>query len=53
MFVSNSRIRKFIFEYLNIVNQILQWIKHAGEIFLGFKTIIYNHITIVEFDCLY
>ena len=50
----NPGIRKFVFEYLENVNRILQKMKHAGGIFLGPKmTICSDHIIIVGFECLY
>jgi len=43
-----------MFKHLNTMNQILQYMKYAGEIFLDPKTMMYsNHIIIVRFDCLY
>jgi len=50
----NPEIRRFIFEHLETVNRILQWMKYAGGTFSGPKMVICSdHITIVGFDCLY
>jgi len=50
----NPGIRKFVFEYLEMVNRILQRMKYAGGTFSGPKTTICsNKITIVGFECSY
>jgi len=50
----NTRIRQFIFEHMENVNQMLQRMRYAGRTFLGPKTkICEDHITIVGFDCSY
>jgi len=50
----NPGIRRFVFEYLENVNRILQRMKHTGGTFSGPKTTIYNdHIIIVGFECSY
>ena len=50
--MSNPEIRKF--KHLNTINQILQYMKYTGEMFLGSKTTMCsNHIITVEFDYLY
>ncbi|KXN91597.1 hypothetical protein AN958_12715, partial [Leucoagaricus sp. SymC.cos] len=48
---ANSEIRQFVWEHLNIVNQILVRMKYTGRTFSGPKTtIIADQITIVEFE---
>jgi len=50
----NPGILKFVFEYLETVNRILQRMKYAGGTFSGPKTTICSDkITIVGFECSY
>jgi len=50
----NPGIRRFVFEYLENVNRILQRMKYVGGTFSGPTMIICSdHIIIVGFECLY
>ncbi|KXN92652.1 hypothetical protein AN958_00900 [Leucoagaricus sp. SymC.cos] len=50
----NPETRRFVWEHLNTVNQIVVRIRDAGGSFSGLKTtIIADWITIVEFECSY
>jgi len=51
---NNPEIRRFIFKYIENVNQILQRMKYAGGTFSGPKTTICkDYITIVGFNYSY